>query len=152
GTLLQTLYRWWGEWADSVGDPDSPDTLFAFMLDASDSMGAATFLSLHGHYGTAAAVLRNVLDRAVVGCAVHLTGDHSIAERDSPFGGACDALSRLDSVKAIHATLKTAVGFGLFDQQHPEVIPPYEGGWARRLYRTLSGFAHLASRHTDGGI
>ena len=152
GTALTLLCDWKGEWIEAVGDPDAPDVLFGFMLDASDSLAAAVFLALHGHYATSAGVLRSALERTVVGCAVQITGNVAIAERDaSPFGPACDALSNQRRIKALHEQLMKAVGFGVFEARRGggEI---YEGGWARRLYKKLSKFSHSTGDHSDGAI
>src|SRR5262245_40660100 len=38
GTQLKLLYAWWGDWVAAVGDPDAPDVLFDFMLEAADNL------------------------------------------------------------------------------------------------------------------
>jgi hypothetical protein len=49
GHRFELLYSLWGDWITATGNPETPDELFACMLDAGDALQCTNFLFLHGY-------------------------------------------------------------------------------------------------------
>lgn len=131
-----------------MGDPDVPDALFEFMLDAADNLAAATFLAIHGYYGPAFGSLRSVLELTTVGCLIQSTGDKRAAE--AGLGYACDPLPKQPRAATLQDLLVAKLGSGLFEQA--DSTRGIDAGLLRQLFKTLSKFAHSSPGHTSGSM
>lgn len=67
GIRLGLLYSLWGDWLTAIGDPDTPDELYACMCDAADAFQCTNFLFLHGYFRAAMAELRVSLELVMIG-------------------------------------------------------------------------------------
>src|SRR5262249_10367746 len=67
GVRLRLMHQLWGDWVESIGDPDNPDEMFNCLLEAADCFQGATFNFLHGFYRTALGELRTALALVMIG-------------------------------------------------------------------------------------
>jgi hypothetical protein len=67
GIRLRLMFQLWGDWVEAIGDPDEPDEMFNYLLEAADCFQGATFNFLHGYYRTALAELRTALELVMIG-------------------------------------------------------------------------------------
>jgi hypothetical protein len=160
GSSLARLWELWGYWPcvvgglqDAAADPTrSPIAHTA--CDATDYFQASIYNALVGHYRLACTSLRGVVENMTLG--IHLELDHDMTTFDDWLGGsergfgwAADHARQHARVVALERTLRASVGDDLFHQRQP---PADEGGLARRLFRTLSKYAHGAPKFNDGDL
>jgi hypothetical protein len=150
GQVLRVLDQHWSVWVfatDSVHEP-----VGEAMLDAADEFAAATFNALHGYYRQACGCLRNALEVITTATACQVTGRADLLAKrkagELGFGAACDALQTAPALDALRNQLTTHLGDNIFDQK-TKTAP---GGWARRLYSTLSGFEHSSPSCRNGDM
>jgi hypothetical protein len=75
GHRLALLNSLSDDWIEATGDPEKPDELFTFMLDAGDAFQCANFLLLHGYYRASMAELRVALELVMIGAYGNLKPD-----------------------------------------------------------------------------
>lgn len=152
GTALAEMYRLWGAWIESIGD--TQDLLFDSMLDAMDEYQAFIFNMLHGYYRQAVGSMRNALELVAIGASCQVANKSSdfkswrAGEVELAFGSACDILGASSVGRRIDDRLASIAGDSLF-RQRTQTSP---GGWARRLWRNLSDFAHSRPAFTNADM
>ncbi len=154
GTLLKWMYDLWGSWFEAIGEEQDP--IWHAMLDTGDELQAITFNALHGFYRQAIGGLRNVVELMTVGLDFQFRRETATEEfakwragdLETLFGKACDRLIAATAVQPLRAYLKRELEDGIFEQKTPE----RPGGWARRLYETLSNYAHSRPSYTMGDL
>ena len=67
GLRLQLMYQLGEDWVEAIGDPDEPDEIFNFLLEAADCFQGTTFNFLHGFYRIALTELRTALELVMIG-------------------------------------------------------------------------------------
>jgi hypothetical protein len=67
GIRLRLMHQLWGDWVKATGDPDEPDEMFNYLLEAADCFQGATFNLLHGYYRTSLAELRTAIELVMIG-------------------------------------------------------------------------------------
>lgn len=150
GKVLGEVYWIWGRWIEATGDGESPDELFAPMLDACDDLQTSTFNALHGYYRAAFSSLRNVLERMTYGAWKILCCDPEGkvgSHVEFKFGESCNQLSREPSLSEFNKRMR-AGGQSLWDTKRG-ALP---GGYVRRWYRDLCNYAHSRAGFTDGNL
>jgi hypothetical protein len=154
GGALGRVYWLWGQWITAMGDDH--DTLFGPMLDAADDLQASIFNALHGYYRARFSTLRNVLELMAIGTSGSFSNrGHAYAAwrnglAEYSFGKACDHLSQEPLVDAFNTHLRRSGGQSLFDAKDRRT--GRDGGYARRWYADLSGYAHSQPGLTDGDL
>jgi len=143
GTILRGMDRCWDAWIDSIGSRRDP--VHDAILDAADEFQAATFNSLHGYYRQAFGCLRNALEVMTIAAYYQIQMRYGIfREREAGkiqigFGEACDGLVNAPRLKALRTRLRQQLNDSIFD---PRTKTADSGGWARRLYSSLSEYEH----------
>jgi hypothetical protein len=156
GSLLHRYWDYWGEWSCLVGslqeasaDP-TVSPIAHVTCDASDEFQASIYNALVGFYRTAFSCLRNVLEQTAIGCQLELAGDSLAFEKwlkgeELGFGWAADMLPKQHDVSEVEDHIRKTCSDDLFHARKT----PDAGGFARRLFRHLSGFTHGAPGFTD---
>jgi hypothetical protein len=150
GTLLETIYGLWGEFAMSYRKNESP--LFDFMLDVSDDFFAATFNFLHGFFRQSFFSLRGAVELMTIGTYLHLNNESEInewREKAGAFANACDNLGKIPTVMSLEQYLQSEED-SLFRQKNSK--QGYPGGWIRRLFDELSNYSHSRLGYTNAEI
>jgi len=139
GIRLKLLYSLWGDWIESVGDPDRPDEIFSCMLDAADCFQCANFTLLHGFYRAALAELRTALELMTIGAygSLNPTNGEYLAWK----AGTGD-LNFVRCRKRLFGTLRKEQAKWMFE----------EDGILATVYQALCNFAHSRPDASDGAL
>ena len=150
GQLLRVLSQHWTVWVFAMDSVEGP--IGEAMLDAADEFRAATFNVLHGYYRQACGCLRNALEVITTAAASQVSGRADVLGKwqqgELGFGSACDVLQSAPSLDSLRKGLAKDPGDSMFDQK----TKASSGGWARRLYSTLSGFEHSSPTCRNGDM
>jgi hypothetical protein len=150
GQLLRILDQHWTVWVLAVDS--APGPIGEAMLDAADEFRAAIFNAMHGYYRQACGCLRNALEAITTATACQVTERADLIARRNAgelgFGAACDALQTAPALHTLRDSLIAHLSDSIFDQK-TKTAP---GGWARRLYSTLSGFEHSSPSCRNGDM
>jgi hypothetical protein len=157
GTILSIMWNLWGEWSCLVGgiqeqpaiSPRSPIAQTA--CDATDHFQAAIYNALTGYYRSAYTSLRAVIENMTLGLEFQLENESNLYQEwlaggEFAFGWAADHVSKHAVVAKLESELQSVTGDNLYRQRRP---PSDGGGFARRMFRLLSKYAHGAPQHTD---
>lgn len=148
GSLIKQLYELDRAWVHSIGDKH--DFVSEAMIDVMDEFHASIFLLLHGFYRQSIAVLRSVVELALVGAYVQLSDDPKAfrqwrSGREFRFGAAVDKMRGMPSIRAFESKLRNAMHDDLFSQRSTKS----PGGWSRRLYARLCEYSHSRAGQTN---
>jgi|SRR5579872_5809226 len=130
------------------------DRLGHVLLDVQEEFGAAIVFAVQGFYRQSAASLRTGFELSVIGAYCNASSTWAEFDRwekgetELAFGSSADLFSRIPLVKALEAHIASRVNDSLF-RQRTRTSP---GGWSRRLYATLSNFAHSRPRYANADI
>jgi hypothetical protein len=150
GVGVKLLDDLWCRFVESVAMEDQ-DILDEVLLDAADDFQGAVFNALCGYYRLAFTSLRSVVELIAIGADAHLSGrlgDYEkwrTGEVEASFNLACQGLSGSGHLQTLKNHLQNKLSDSLFDSKQPDKPP----GWARRLYKTLSNYAHSRPGYTD---
>ncbi len=152
GASIATLNNMW--WSFLRIFEQQEDRFGPVLLDVHDEFGAALLFAIQGFYRQAAAALRTGLELTVIGAYCDASSNWSEfreweqGHAELAFGRCADLLPKLALVKSLEAHLTSTVNDSLFRQRTPTT----QGGWSRRLYFTLSNYAHSRPRFANADI
>jgi hypothetical protein len=130
GVRLRMLYQLWGDWLETIGDPDKPDEMYNSLAEAADCFKGATFNFLHGFYRTALAELRTALELVIVGAYGNLyPANKDYREWQA---GKTETFGFTRCRKRLHANLKKGQAKWMFE----------DGASLSSTYQKLCGYAH----------
>lgn len=139
GHRLAFLYSLWGDWITATGDPEKPDELFNFMLDAGDAFQCANFLLLHGYYRAAMAELRVALELVMIGAYGSLKPDDPAYVAWKASGS---ELGFTRFRKRMHGMLRSdQCKWLVADDEFPD-----------KTFRQLCNFTHSRTNSSDGAL
>lgn len=158
GSCLGHGWELWGRWIsvlETLARPsgvgkESPIAVAA--SDVLDLLQASLFNSLTGYYRAAFSCLRTIWEEMTIGLELQLSGDAKAfaewcnGDREFRFGSAADRLQGNPRVAKVERETQGLVEDNFFRQSRP---PSGTGGFARRSFRTLSGFAHSRPGSSD---
>jgi hypothetical protein len=150
----------WGDWISvvdalqaAVTNPaESPIARTA--CDATDYFQASIFNALTGHYRLAFTALRAVMENTFLGMHFQLASSNNdfndwLNGGEFNFGPIANGIRQHSNVNALEDSLMSSLSDNLYRQAHRGI---HEGGFARRLFRRLSKYAHGAPGHTDADM
>jgi hypothetical protein len=152
GALIESLNKMRWSFLDVV--EDSGDRFNQVLLDVQDEFGAALVFAIQGFYRQAATSLRTVLELATIGAYCNASSSWTefdnwrSGQSELQFGRCVDRLPRERLVSSLETHLQSTTADTLFTQRTPTA----PGGWSRRLYSTLSSYAHSRPTFANAAI
>jgi hypothetical protein len=154
GKTLAQLNELNSAWILSIRMAPYREKMSPAMLEAYDEMQAAIYNCLTGYYRFSVGGMRNVLELVAIGCWAEVCGknkefrDWQKGRRELALGMACDGL--IAGAASLESHLKSTVSDTLFSQKNPAAAGlAAQGGCVRRLFSSLSDFAHSRPNYTD---
>lgn len=153
GTALGKMHDLWAAIVEAVA-VENQDAFDAALLDAADDFQGAVYNALCGYYRLSFSSLRSVVELAAVGAYSQICTKSSDYEKWRQgkvilkFDTVCSRVNASGQLSELRDHLRSKVSDSLFDQRSPDS----DAGWARRLYRKLSNYAHARPGHTDGDL
>ena len=140
GVRLRLLYQLWGDWIESVGEPDRIDEMYGCLLEAADCFQGATFNFLHGYYRTALAELRTALELVMIGAYGNLYPvDNDFREWKA---GISETLGFTRCRKRLAGKMKKGQAKWLFEDDAP----------LSSAYQKLCNYTHARERFAKVGL
>lgn len=146
GSMMKDVNDIWSSWIEKTAEHKKGDAVHFVMLHCFDEVSAARFNALCGFYRQAFGCLRNIVELATIGSLGQLAKwskefeEWKKGNRRLSFGYACDGLLSASETHAIRDHLKKNLSSG--DSFFAQKSGGFSGGWARRLFDSLSEFAH----------
>jgi hypothetical protein len=154
GSTLAQLDELNQAWLSSTRMPPYRERMSPVMVDPHDEMQASIYNCLTGYYRFSAGGMRNVLELVSIGCWAEVRGkkkeftEWRKGKRELGLGMACDGL--IAGVAPLESHLKATVNDTLFSQKGSAATGiAAQGGCVRRLFASLSDFAHSRPNYTD---
>jgi hypothetical protein len=156
GSQLQLLYDLWGEWicVAYALQQTSNDSAIAYTAgDAVDYFQGAIHNALMGYYRLGFTSLRAVVENMTIGMLFHMETAQSqfndwLKGEEFGFGRAADRLLQQPRVHDLEQKLRAAIADDLYRQRTPNDA----GGFARRLFREASKYAHGTPAYNDADM
>jgi hypothetical protein len=141
---------------DSIGGGEKiRSSPFAYMMtDATDELQASTYNALTGYYRVAFSTLRNIVENLTVGLQWQLLPNTAafnawLGGKELKFANdGADLLHNHPSIASLEANLQATIHDDFFRQKNGSD----DGGFARRLFASLSKYTHGRAGHTDADM